>query len=134
MDARRATSFGAWAHEYDLSRPSYPTAAVDWLVPWGARCVVEAGAGTGKLTDRLVERGDLELEVTEIDGRMLDLISRRYPGLRTYETGVSALPARDFSVDAVLVADAWHWFPKEEAAAEVVPDAPARGLARLHVE
>ena len=50
---------------------------------------------------------------------MLEVISRRYPALRTFQTGVSALPARDSSVDAVLVADAWHWFPKEEAAAEV---------------
>jgi SAM-dependent methyltransferase len=120
MDMTRATSFGLWASEYDASRPTYPTAAVDWLVPPGATHVVEAGAGTGKLTDRLVERGDLELDVSEIDGRMLEIIRRRYPVLRTHETGVSALPVGDGSVDAVLVADAWHWFPKEEAAAEVV--------------
>jgi ubiquinone/menaquinone biosynthesis C-methylase UbiE len=119
MDTQRATSFGSWADEYDVSRPTYPTVAVDWLVPPGARFVVEAGAGTGKLTDRLVERGDLELDVTEIDGRMLEIISKRYPELRTHETGVSALPVGDASVDAVLVADAWHWFPKAEAAAEV---------------
>jgi SAM-dependent methyltransferase len=103
MDTKRATSFGSWANEYDVSRPTYPTVAVDWLVPPGARWVVEAGAGTGKLTD----------------GRMLEIIRRRYPALRTHETGVSALPVGDASVDAVLVADAWHWFPKAEAAAEV---------------
>ena len=50
---------------------------------------------------------------------MLELISERHPALRTHQTGASALPAEDASVDAVMVADAWHWFPKEEAAAEV---------------
>lgn len=127
MDTERATSFGSWASEYDASRPTYPIAAVNWLVPPGAAHVVEAGAGTGKLTDRLVERGDLDLDVTDIDGRMLEFISRRYPGLRTHETGVSALPVEDASVDAVLVADAWHWFPKEEAAAEVARVLRPRG-------
>ncbi|MBJ7356008.1 hypothetical protein [Nocardioides sp.] len=45
MEAARATSFGGWAEEYDAWRPSYPDAAVDWLVPPGASQVVEVGAG-----------------------------------------------------------------------------------------
>lgn len=117
MEPSRATSFGAWAAEYDAWRPTYPEAAVDWLVPPRATRVVEVGAGTGKLTDHLVERG-LELDVVEPDGRMLDLVRQRHPGLQTHETGASSLPLDDGSVDAVLVADAWHWFPQEEAAAE----------------
>jgi SAM-dependent methyltransferase len=80
--------------------------------------VAEVGAGTGKLTDRLVER-DLDLDVVEPDGRMLALVGRRHPGLRLHETGAGSLPLADASMDAVVVADAWHWFPKEEAAAEV---------------
>lgn len=117
MDASRATSFGAWADAYDEWRPTYPDEAVDWLVPEGAAQVVEVGAGTGKLTDRLVERG-LELDVVEPDGRMLEVIRQRHPQLRTHERGATDLPVGDASVDAVLVADAWHWFPKEEAADE----------------
>lgn len=84
-----------------------------------ARRVVEVGAGTGKLTDRLVEQGDVSLDVTEIDGRMLRVISERHPTLSVHETGATALPLADGAADAVLVADAWQWFPKEEAAAEV---------------
>ncbi len=118
MDTARATSFGAWAEAYDSWRPTYPDAAVDWLVPPKGARVVEVGAGTGKLTDRLIERG-LELDVVEPDGRMLRVISQRHRGLRTHETGAMSLPIGDASVDAVVVADAWHWFPKEEAAAEV---------------
>jgi SAM-dependent methyltransferase len=118
MNTARATSFGAWADEYDTWRPTYPDVAVDWLLPPDGARVVEIGAGTGKLTDRLVGRG-LDLDVVEPDGRMLGVISQRHPWLRTYEAGATSLPLGDASVDAVVVADAWHWFPKEEAAAEV---------------
>ena len=118
MHLARATSFGAWADEYDQWRPSYPDAAVDWLVPPDGSFVAEVGAGTGKLTDRLVTRG-LQLDVLEPDGRMLELIRTRHPRLRTHEAGAAALPLSDSSVDAVLVADAWHWFPKSVALAEV---------------
>ena len=118
MTSTRATSFGAWADEYDDWRPTYPDDAVDWLVPSRAARVAEVGAGTGKLTDRLVERG-LDLDVVEPDGRMLALVARRHPGLRVHEAGADALPLADSSVDAVVVADAWHWFPKDESAAEV---------------
>jgi SAM-dependent methyltransferase len=117
-DTARATSFGAWADEYDRWRPTYPHAAVDWLVPPPGAHVVEIGAGTGKLTGRLVGLG-LELDVVEPDGRMLAIISQRHPGLRIHETGVTSLPFGDASLHALVVADAWHWFPKEEAAAEV---------------
>ena len=118
MDTARATSFGAWADEYHRWRPSYPDSAVDWLVPPQGAQVVEIGAGTGKLTERLVERG-VDLDVVEPDGRMLGLINQRHPQVRTHETGVSSLPLADASVDAAVVADAWHWFPKAEAAEEV---------------
>ena len=118
VDTARATSFGGWAAEYDEWRPTYPDAAVDWLLPRDAAHVADVGAGTGKLTDRLAERG-LGLDVVEPDGRMLDLIRHRHPAARTHEAPATALPLADGSVDAVLVADAWHWFPKGDAAAEV---------------
>ncbi len=118
MSSARATSFGAWAEEYDRWRPSYPDAAVDWLLPAGATRVAEVGAGTGKLTDRLIERG-LDLDVVEPDSRMLSVVGARHPGLRTHVSTVTNLPLDDGSVDVVLVADAWHWFPRADAAAEV---------------
>ena len=50
---------------------------------------------------------------------MLRLIGARHPALPLHEAGATNLPVTDGSVDAVLVADAWHWFPQEEAVAEV---------------
>lgn len=87
-------------------------------MPTAATRVAEVGAGTGKLTDRLAAR-HLELDVVEPDARMLELVRRRHPGLRTHEADAGSLPLPDASVDAVLVADAWHWFPHERAATEV---------------
>lgn len=118
IDEGRATTFGGWAAEYHRWRPTYPDEAVTWLLPQEPAHVVEVGAGTGKLTDRLVERG-IDLDVVEPDERMLDVVRERHPALRTHVASAAALPLPDSSVDAVLVADAWHWFPKGDAAAEV---------------
>lgn len=46
LDAQ-ASSFGVAAAAYQRSRPSYPAEAVTWLLPPGARSVVDVGAGTG---------------------------------------------------------------------------------------
>ena len=45
MTSTRATSFGAWAEQYDDHRPTYPDDAVDWLLPPHAVGVAEVGAG-----------------------------------------------------------------------------------------
>ena len=42
---------------YDRVRPPYPGDAIDWLLPPGAARVADVGAGTGKLTRQLRERG-----------------------------------------------------------------------------
>ncbi len=55
--APASLSFGAQAAAYERGRPSYPPEAIDWLLPPNARDVLDLGAGTGKLTTRLVERG-----------------------------------------------------------------------------
>ena len=117
-DSSRATVFGQHAEEYARWRPSYPEDAVDWLLPEGASRVAEVGAGTGKLTGSLLERG-LAVDAVEPDPRMLDVLGRLHPTASAHLGGAQALPLEDRSVDAVLVADAWHWFPRDEAVAEV---------------
>lgn len=53
----QAGVFGEAAMRYERGRPPYPREAVDWLLPPGARSVLDLGAGTGKLTRRLLGRG-----------------------------------------------------------------------------
>lgn len=74
----RATSFGQLAEEYHRWRPSYPGEAVDWLAPPAPAHVAELGAGTGKLTERLLARG-LTVDAVEPDARMLAVLARHSP-------------------------------------------------------
>lgn len=118
----RSLSFGAQAAAYERGRPSYPPAAVDWLLTPQAGApvhdVLDLGAGTGKLTTRLVERG---LNVVAVDpiAELLDLSRTTLPDTPALLGTAEHIPLPDNSVDAVLVAQAWHWFDPERALAEV---------------
>jgi SAM-dependent methyltransferase len=114
----RSLSFGSEAAAYERGRPSYPPEAIDWLLPPDARDVLDLGAGTGKLTTRLVERG---LQVVAVDpiAEMLELLTTSLPDTPALLGTAEHIPLPDNSVDAVLVAQAWHWFDPEQAIAEV---------------
>ena len=118
MTADRSLSFGAQAAAYERGRPSYPPEAIDWLLPTGARDVLDLGAGTGKLTTRLVERG---LNVVAVDpiAEMLEVLSTSLPDTPALLGTAEDIPLPDDSVDAVLVAQAWHWVDPERAVPEV---------------
>jgi SAM-dependent methyltransferase len=115
---QRSLSFGSEAAAYERGRPSYPPEAIDWLLPEGAHDVLDLGAGTGKLTTRLVERG---LDVIAVDPipEMLELLSNSLPDTPALLGTAEEIPLADNSVDAVLVAQAWHWFDPERAVKEV---------------
>ena len=80
--------------------------------------MLDLGAGTGKLTTRLVERG---LNVFAVDPipEMLELLSTSLPDTPALLGTAEEIPLPDDSVDAVLVAQAWHWFDPERAVKEV---------------
>ena len=113
-----AVSFGAAAAAYERGRPSYPPDAIDWLLPPGAQTVLDLGAGTGKLTTRLVQRG---LDVIAVDplAEMLEVLSASLPDTPALLGTAEEIPLADNSVDAVLVAQAWHWVDPQRAIPEV---------------
>jgi SAM-dependent methyltransferase len=116
--AIQARSFGAAAAEYERGRPPYPAEALGWLLPAGARRVLDLGAGTGKLTRQLVERG-LDVVAVEPSEGMRRELARVLPGTRALAGSAEQIPLEDGTVDAVLVAQAWHWVDPVRAVPEV---------------
>jgi len=117
-DTDRALSFGTVAEEYDRWRTAYPAEAVDWLAPLAPARVADVGAGTGKLTALLVDRG-LTVDAVEPDPRMLAVLKRNIPDAQAHQSESTRIPAEDRSLDAVLVADAWHWFDPQQTMTEL---------------
>lgn len=115
--AVQARSFGAAADAYERARPTYPEAAVDWLVPAGAGTVLDLGAGTGKLTRSLAARG-LEVIAVEPLAEMRANLAAALPEVRALTGTAEEIPLPDGSVDAITVAQAWHWVDPERATLE----------------
>lgn len=113
-----ASSFGAAAEQYQRGRPEYPRSAVEWLVPRRARRVLDLGAGTGKLTRSLVEAG-LTVTAVEPSRGMRERLAAAVPGAVVLAGTAERIPLADASVDAVLVAHAWHWFDATLAVPEI---------------
>ena len=101
-------SFGRAADVYERSRPTYPLEAARWLVPEGALTVLDLGAGTGKFTRSLVELG-LDVIAVEPDERMRATLASALPVVTALAGTAEHLPVADASVDAITVAQAWHW-------------------------
>lgn len=116
--AEQATSFGAVAAEYERARPTYPKAAVDWIVPAGARAAADVGAGTGKLTRALSSRRGLEVTAVEPSDGMRATLETELPGVRALAGSGERLPLADCSVDLVTYAQSWHWVDEPAALAE----------------
>jgi SAM-dependent methyltransferase len=121
--ARRGSSFGAAAAAYAEHRPDYPPDAAAWCVaPLGRDLaglrVLDLGAGTGKLTALLAERG-ADVTAVEPDAAMLAELRRRVPSARAVGAPAEAIPLPDGSVDAVLCAQSLHWFDLSLAMPEI---------------
>jgi SAM-dependent methyltransferase len=115
--AARALSFGAASEAYDRFRPGPPATVLDWLLPPGARDVVDLGAGTGALTRLLVQRV-AHVTAVEPDPGMRRVLGQRAPAAAPVEGTAEALPVADASQDAVLGASMWHWVDPPRAVAE----------------
>jgi SAM-dependent methyltransferase len=115
---RRAWVSRAAASAYERGRPGYPAAAIDWLLPDGARRVCDLAAGTGKLTRELVRSGRWVVAVEPAAGMRAEL-SRTVPRAAVAGGVAEAIPLATGTVDAVLVAQAWHWVDPVRAVPEV---------------
>src|SRR5262245_24835542 len=109
------------AADYEAARPSYPQEAVDWFVeklhiaPESRVC--DLAAGTGKLTRLLTPTGAWLVACEPVPG-MRAAFRTAVPGVPLVAGTSEALPFRAASLDAIVVAQAWHWFDHERASAE----------------
>lgn len=114
-----AESFGSAADRYERGRPSYPSSAVDWILPDGVRTAVDLGAGTGQLT-RVLSSYDLDVVAVEPLPEMREGLSARHlDNVRTIAGHAESIPLPDSSADVVFVAQAWHWFDLALAVPEI---------------
>jgi SAM-dependent methyltransferase len=116
---RRRLSFGARADAYDRYRPSYPTEAITWALGNGLVEVCELGAGTGLMTDVLLTAGHRVTAVEPDPGMVEQLRGRKSARLTVELGGAEEIPLPDRSVDAVLAAQAFHWFDLPRAVPEM---------------
>jgi ubiquinone/menaquinone biosynthesis C-methylase UbiE len=115
-------AFGPAAEAYERGRPGWPAAALDAIaarLDLSARSsVLDLAAGTGKLTRALVERFGPVTAVEPVDA-MRAVLAREVPAARALPGAAEAIPLDDGSVDAVFVAEAFHWFATAGAVAEM---------------
>jgi SAM-dependent methyltransferase len=114
----RRLSFGSVASDYDRYRPAPPSQALDWLIPPNATAVLDLAAGTGAVTRLLIGRAARVVAV-EPDERMRSVLAARCPDAEVLEGRGEDIPLPDASVDAVLIASAWHWLDPERAGPEI---------------
>ncbi len=135
VDDVAAEGFGRGAADYERGRPGYPQAAFDHLIdhlPINPRTrVLDLAAGTGKLT-RLLDGTGADVVAVEPVAGMRHQLEVVLPDVEVLDGTAEAIPLGDESVDAVTVAQAFHWFDVDLAMAEIRRVLrPGGGLAML---
>lgn len=113
-----ATGFAREADRYARGRPEYPEALTDWLrgtLGLGpGTTVADVGAGTGKFTRLLQATGARVLAVEPVEA-MRSQLAAALPQVTTIDAPAQSLPFADGSLDAIVCAQAFHWFATVDA-------------------
>lgn len=130
-----AENFASVADRYERGRPEYAPAVVGALMAelglGQGSLVLDLGAGTGKLTRALLLAG-LEVMALEPQGALRDRLIASVGAERVRDGLAEAIPLADASVEAVTIADAFHWFDRQAALSEIARVLqPGGGLAVL---
>ena len=114
--------FDRVAEMYERARPGYPPAAVRFLAGrldlHRGRTVVDLGCGTGKFTRALLPTGAAIVAVDPTPG-MRAVFERVLPSVAVLPGTAERIPAPDGIADAVVAAQAFHWFRGRRALREI---------------
>jgi SAM-dependent methyltransferase len=110
------------AANYDASRPQYDERVVAVLAEHlqlrQGSPVLELGAGTGQLSRALIDAG-LDLTAVEPLAATRALLRAAIGEERVRDGRAEEIPVPDGAVQAVLAADAFHWFDETRAMPEI---------------
>jgi SAM-dependent methyltransferase len=122
IHAAAQQGFSSGAQTYARGRPGYPPDILPWLIgEFGITAnmtVVDLGAGTGKFTKLLVQAGAKVVAVEPVD-EMRAQLAVSLPDLRVLAGTAETIPLDADSVDALLCAQAFHWFATKAALREI---------------
>jgi SAM-dependent methyltransferase len=131
---KAAVGFERAAAAYERGRAGFPGPVVDAILSESGaaegRTLLELGAGTGKLTRVLTGHGARVIALEPLAG-MRAVLAVSAPEAEPLEAVAEEIPLRDASVDAVIAAQAYHWFDPVKATAEVARVLRPGGLVAL---
>ena len=114
--------FSTQAATYAQGRPDYPRQLTGWLTNTllinPRSSVIDLGAGTGKFTRLLSTLAPSLIAVEPVEAMGAQL-SKLLPDVRLLSGTADAIPLPDASADALVCAQAFHWFSTEAALAEI---------------
>ena len=119
---KAAIGFDRAGDSYERGRPEYPHDAVEFLVRRleinTSSTVIDLGAGTGKFTKLLIPTGASIIAIEPVAG-MRTKFQSLHSSLKVLGGTAEEIPCENQSVDAVVVAQAFHWFNGHLALKEI---------------
>ena len=115
MSDPQGLAFDSVAEDYERGRAGWPRELLEGVE---ARSVLDLGAGTGKLTRLLVDHFP-EVHAVEPLAGMRAVLARNVTQATVLPGDAERIPLDDGSVDAVFVAEAFHWFDSKAAVLEI---------------
>jgi SAM-dependent methyltransferase len=114
--------FSREALSYGRGRPDYPQQLSIWLQHALRLCpgksALDLGAGTGKFTRLLLQTGAAIVAIEPVDAMRAQLLEN-LPGIVALAATAQSMPVAQGSVDAVVCAQAFHWFATVPAVREI---------------
>jgi len=122
--------FDREARRYERARPGYPRASVRHLAKVldlrRGRTIVELGSGTGKFTRAILPTGAAVVAIEPTPGMRREF-RRAVPEVALLPGTAEAIPLPDGFADAVVAAQAFHWFRSRPALREIARVLRPRG-------
>lgn len=125
VHASAEEGYAAVGADYEQGRPEYTPDAVAYLLQrlgvahaGDTKQVVDLAAGTGKFTRALLAAGVRPIAVEPV-AHMRDTLRAHTPGIEPVDGTAESMPFDDHSADAVVAAQAFHWFDGPAALTEI---------------